>query len=54
LVRKAWPLEDLYVSHTERDCGAGKILVKHLAKIAVDIRFTKAVIPFAEQIARQQ
>lgn len=29
-------LEDLYVSQTERGRGAGKLLLKHLAKIAVD------------------
>lgn len=29
-------LEDLYVTHTERGSGAGKMLLKHLAKIAVD------------------
>ncbi|SIS53606.1 GNAT family N-acetyltransferase [Neptunomonas antarctica] len=29
-------LEDLYVSHTERGSGAGKALLKYLAKVAVD------------------
>lgn len=29
-------LEDLYVSKTERGSGAGKVLLKYLAKIAVD------------------
>ncbi|MFT5578249.1 MAG: GNAT superfamily N-acetyltransferase [Paraglaciecola psychrophila] len=29
-------LEDLYVSQTERGRGAGKLLLKHLARIAVD------------------
>lgn len=29
-------LEDLYVSQAERGCGAGKALLKHLARIAVN------------------
>jgi GNAT superfamily N-acetyltransferase len=31
-------LEDLYVTHTERGSGAGKFILKHLAKIALDNR----------------
>ncbi len=29
-------LEDLYVTPTRRGCGAGKALLKHLARVAVD------------------
>jgi len=29
-------LEDLYVSHSERGTGAGKLLLKYLAKLAVE------------------
>ena len=29
-------LEDLYVSHSERGSGAGKLLLKYLAKLAVE------------------